>query len=247
MLFCNQKAHPCTDCQEKDEDINIIKELSKANTANASMAQFFLRCSTTGAFNFSDANQLQQAIQAFTYNLCRVNDSIVNLLSSSDDKKNAFTGSTINNSPVQAIEFDSGEKSSKRNAAYNSDVTMDNGSAHEQRSRPWVSELADESSDDGYPGLKAVECTVNSECNKKRSFIDTSSARRSTDGIKLTRPKFNPNDVFDLPMTCIEQVQGYLSRSNDHQGSTVHNHHQGYHLGKYINSHLSFRSIHPKV
>jgi hypothetical protein len=52
------------------------------------------------------------------------------------------------NVPVPAVEKDSISTSSRIwNAVYNSDVTMDNVSAHKQYSFPWVSEFVDEDSD----------------------------------------------------------------------------------------------------
>lgn len=164
---------------------------------------------------FSNANQFQQTIMAFTRNLCQVNDKILNGMPN-HDTKTALTETMTKNSPIAAIEFHSTEKSSTLSAVFNSDVTMDDGPAHEQQSGPWVSELADNSSDDASSESKSIECLGTHEGSRKRNFIDASITRRSTDNKKATRDRLVSTDkAVNMVMTSIEKVLLYVSR---HQG-----------------------------
>lgn len=119
-------------------------------------------------------------------------------------------------SPVQAIEFDSsGKTSSLPSAVYNSDVTIDNGPACEQRSSRWVSELAEESSADGLPDESSFKRIVTHDCTRKRSSFDASISKSSMDGHKWSRQRLfsEREDTGNMAITSIDQIMQYISRS----------------------------------
>jgi hypothetical protein len=206
MSLSNQSATP----QTNNDENNIVKELSQSNRNNGFMAEIFHTGVKSGALNLFDGNQIQ-VINAFAQNLCLVNQAIIKLSPNTINSQCFTKESAFPNHPVQAIEFDSTSKSSPHDSVHNSDVTMDNGLAHEQRSRPWVSEFADEGCEDGDVKSKSMEYSGNIHTSKKRCYVD--SIGDQSNKTRRRPEEYNNNYVFSGYYTSIKEVEDYISES----------------------------------